>query len=78
MVDLILLKSTINNRGVTIVSIARNIGLSREGLYLKLAGDAEFKASEIEKITSVLNLTKDERDAIFFAEEVEPNSTKTV
>lgn len=71
MVDLILLKSTINNRGVTIVSIARNIGLSREGLYLKLAGDAEFKASEIEKITSVLNLTKDERDAIFFAEEVE-------
>lgn len=78
MVDLILLKSTINNRGVTIVSIARNIGLSREGLYLKLAGDAEFKASEIEKITSVLNLTKDERDAIFFAEEVESNSTKTV
>lgn len=78
MVDLILLKSTINNRGVTIVSIARNIGLSREGLYLKLAGDAEFKASEIEKITSVLNLTKDERDAIFFAEKVESNSTKTV
>jgi len=78
LVDLILLKSTINNRGVTIVSIARNIGLSREGLYLKLAGDAEFKASEIEKITSVLNLTKDERDAIFFAEEVESNSTKIV
>lgn len=78
MVDLILLKSTINNRGITIVSIARNIGLSREGLYLKLAGDAEFKASEIEKITSVLNLTKDERDAIFFAEEVESNSTKGV
>lgn len=76
MVDLSLLKNTIDTRGTTIVSMAENIGISRECFYNKLAGEAEFKASEIEKITSILRLTKRERDAIFFAREVERNSTE--
>lgn len=75
MVDLNLLKHTIDDHGVTIVSIAGKIGISREGLYKKLSGEAEFKASEIEKMTTALRLSKEERDAIFFASKVEQNST---
>ncbi len=71
MVNLTLLRNTINDSGVTIVSIAEKIGISREGLYKKLSGEAEFKASEIEKITSAMRLSKEERDSIFFAQEVE-------
>ncbi len=67
MVDLNKLKTTIDDSGITIVSIAGKIGISREGLYKKLSGEAEFKASEIEKITEALRLSKEERDAIFFA-----------
>ena len=68
MVDLNLLKNTINDRGVTIVSIANKVGTTREGFYKKLSGETEFKASEIEKITEALRLSKKERDAIFFAQ----------
>lgn len=71
MVNLTLLRNTIDDSGVTIVSIAEKIGISREGLYKKLSGEAEFKASEIEKITSAMRLSKEERDSIFFAQEVE-------
>lgn len=67
MVNLDLLKTTINDRGITIVSIAGKMGISREGLYKKLSGEAEFKASEIEKMTDALRLSKKERDTIFFA-----------
>lgn len=76
MVDIQLLKNTIRDQGITIVSISEKIGITREGLYKKLAGEAEFKASEIEKISAALRLSKDERDAIFFAKEVETDSTK--
>ena len=68
MVNLDLLKSTIDESGITIVSIAGKMGISREGLYKKLSGEAEFKASEIEKMTDALRLSKKERDAIFFAQ----------
>jgi DNA-binding phage protein len=75
MVDLHLLKKTISDHGVNIVSIAEKMGISREGLYKKLSGETEFKASEIEKMTAALRLSKEERDAIFFALEVEGKST---
>lgn len=71
MVNLALLRDTIDDSGVTIVSIAEKIGISREGLYKKLSGEAEFKASEIEKITLAMRLSKEERDSNFFAQEVE-------
>jgi len=40
----------------------------RETLYNRLNQESEFKASEIAALTLALHLTKEERDAIFFAE----------
>ena len=51
---------------MTITSVAKKIGITRETLYNRL-DNGDFKASEIVAITNVLSLTKKERDDIFFA-----------
>lgn len=76
MVNMELLKSKINESGMTMVSIAEKVGVLRETLYNRLNGAGDFKASEIEALTRVLRLTRDERDKIFFANNVECNSSK--
>lgn len=76
MTDTIRLNKAIAESGITIVAIAKKIGISREGLYKKINNDTEFKASEISAMKKILRLTNEERDKIFFAKEVEYNSTK--
>ena len=67
MVKLDLLNSKIKGSGMTVVSIARKTGVSRETLYNKLNGSVEFKASEILSISDTLGLSVKERNEIFFA-----------
>ncbi len=67
MTNTILLKTEIDDSGISVTLIARKLGISREGLYLKINGETEFKASEIAKITRVLHLSPKKRDSIFFA-----------
>lgn len=71
MTDFGLLKRRINESGMTMVAIARKTGFSRETLYNRLNGKGEFSASEMVSLSKVLNLSAFDRDAIFFAEEVE-------
>lgn len=61
-----MLRSKIDETGITIVALAAKCGITRESLYNKLEGKSEFKASEIHAITCALNLKKSERDKIFF------------
>lgn len=75
MPDLKLLERIISNSGMTMVSIAEKSGILRETLYNKMRGSSEFKASEIAGLTRALKLTSEQRDAIFFADESELNST---
>lgn len=67
MPDLKLLKQKIKDSGMSMVAISEKTGISRETLYNRLNGEGEFKASEIVAFTSVLRMTKKERDDIFFA-----------
>ena len=60
------LKEKIESSGMKVGYIAIQIGITPAGLYKKLRNKSEFKASEIMAIARVLNLTSDERDAIFF------------
>lgn len=71
MVNLELLKEKIKDSGMTMVAVSEKSGILRETLYNRLNGKHEFCASEIVALTSVLHLTKNERDEIFFAEQVE-------
>ncbi len=75
MTDTIKLKQAIKDSGMTIVAIAEKAGILRETLYNKINGESEFKASEISALSKVLNLSNEERDAIFFANEVECEAT---
>lgn len=67
MSDIDLLKKKIEQSGMKMTSIAKKAGVPRETLYNRLNERGEFKASEITALTSVLNLSKDERDKIFLS-----------
>lgn len=71
MVDILLLKQSIANSGKKVVAIAEKSGILRETLYNRLNGVGEFTATEIDGLTRAIPLTKEERDNIFFAEQVE-------
>lgn len=60
------LRDAIKESGMTMVAIARKTGIKRETLYNRLNYNGEFTVSEIQAMTSVLGLTKKERDSIFF------------
>lgn len=66
MPNIDLLKSKIDESGMTMVAISKKANILRETLYNRLAGKGEFTASEIVALTDVLNLTKSEREKIFF------------
>ena len=68
------LKKAIEKSGLPISFIAKKLSITREGLYKKINGDTEFKASEIVNISDILHLSIEERDAIFFASKCEFNS----
>lgn len=68
MTDTERLKSAISDAGITIKWLAEQLGISREGLYNKICGKTEFKASEVVALTQLLHLNPNERDGIFFAQ----------
>ena len=59
------LKSAIDNKGLKLSYIANKLGLSRSGLYKKLDGITEFKASEIAVLSDLLDLSAAEIHTIF-------------
>ena len=69
--DFILLTNIIEERGFTKNEIAEQLGLSRQGLYNKLNGEKEFKASEIRKLSRLLNLSDSDKNQIFFNDYVD-------
>ena len=58
---------------IPITTIAKKMGISRQSFYEKIRGNREFRASEIEKLCSILRLTNDEKAFIFFTDEVDKN-----
>lgn len=66
MTDTALLRETIRERGLMLGFVADFLGITRSALYLKLGNNSEFKASEIQRLTTLLNLTPEQQTAIFF------------
>lgn len=69
--DCVLLTNIIGERGFTKNEIAEQLGLTRQGLYNKLNGEKEFKASEIRKLSRLLNLSDSDKNQIFFNDYVD-------
>lgn len=66
MTDIDALRKCIENRGMSMTFVAEKSGILRETLYNRLK-TGDFKISEISALSSVLSLSRDERDEIFFA-----------
>lgn len=71
MVNIELLKTVIDDSGMTMVAISEKSGIKRETLYQRLKGSGEFTASEIVGLVNALRLNKTQREAIFFSGKVE-------
>lgn len=65
MTDCKALRNVIDDKGVKHCKIAEVLGVSRQAFQRKLAGDYQFKLSEIVKIRDFLNLTDDQLRDIF-------------
>lgn len=61
------LREKILNKGMSLVFVSGKLDITREGLYNKLSGNSEFKASEIKTLADLLSLTPKEIETIFFA-----------
>ena len=75
MTDVMALKKFIENSGMTVTYVAEKSGILRETLYNRMK-TGDFKVSEICALSKTLNLSRKERDDIFFAIDSELNSTK--
>lgn len=69
--NLSLLAKKIDNSNFTRSFIAESLGLTRQSLYNKLEGKNEFTGSELKRISSLLELSEQERNVIFFADDVD-------
>lgn len=67
MSDIALLEERISDSGMTMVSVAKKAKIGRVTLYNRLKGKGEFTAPEIVGLTNALNLSKADREKIFFS-----------
>ncbi len=67
MTDTDKLLEIMNNSGYKRAYIANYCGLTPAGLMNKVNNKGDFKASEIQKLSSLLKLSVAQREAIFFA-----------
>ncbi len=68
MTNTLELEVAIKRAGITKRKLAEKLGLSEMGLYKKINNITEFKASEIAKLSEVLDLQN--KDEIFFSKQV--------
>jgi len=72
MTDTKLLKEKIRASGYKLNFLAEKMGLSRQGLYLKINNTNEFTTGEVETLCELLGIDSlEERSAIFFAKAVD-------
>lgn len=61
-----LLRKKLDESGYKLRFIAKQLGITYQGFLKKINNETEFKASEIQSLKEILNLTDEERDMIFF------------
>lgn len=71
MTNTSLLRKKLDESGYKLRFIAKQLGITYQGFLKKINNETEFKASEIQSLKEILNLTDEERDMIFFTLKVE-------
>lgn len=75
MTDTNAFKAAVMRKGLTMAILAEKIGVTEATLSYKANNLRQFKMAEVQAIKRILGLTAEERDAIFFADDVEQRST---
>lgn len=75
MFDEVLLKQKIKDSGLKINFVAEKVGISYQAFWQKMEGKSKFTLEEIQKLCDVLNLSTEDRDLIFFTQNVDETST---
>lgn len=76
MTNTVLLSNKIKDSGLKLGFIAEKLDISYHWLKKKISGEADLKAYEIQVLCELLAITDlEEKDAIFFASNVEETST---
>jgi len=73
--DEVLLKQKIKDSGLKINFVAEKVGISYQSFWQKMEGKTKFALEEVQKLCNVLNLSTEDRDQIFFAQNVDDTST---
>lgn len=72
MTNSVMLEDRIQNSGLRKAWILTQLGIkSYATLRAKVLNKSEFTASEIDKLCDILDLNKNQREAIFFASDAE-------
>lgn len=66
--DAILLEAACKRKGLTNQHVAQLLGMDESTFYRKRKGLTDFTRKEIQKLRSILNLTPEDVDEIFFTE----------
>ena len=75
MVDCAKLKGLMAERGVEVNKIAELLGVSRQSASGKINGKTPITLTDARVISEALQMTKEERDAIFFGSCVKSEAT---
>ncbi len=62
------IRGRIVERGYTLSSFSKEMGLSRVGLRNKLNGEWDFRVSEVERLCELLDISKKDIILYFFTE----------
>ncbi len=69
------LRGLMAERGMEVSRLASILGISRQAMSDKINGRSKISLLDAQKISEALNMTKDERDAVFFSELVKSEAT---
>lgn len=67
MTDTKKLREQIARSGFKLVYLADQLGITRQALQKKIENDTEFKASEVDRLSKLLQLSVEDKEGIFFA-----------
>ena len=70
-----LLSEKIRSSGYKLKFIAQKCGMTYQGFLKKLNNDSEFRSGEIMTLRELLDISCEEADEIFFAQNVDKSST---
>ena len=75
MIDYAKLKGLMAERGLKVNKLAELLGVSRQSASGKINGKKPISLTDARMIATALNMTKEERDQIFFADCVKSEAT---